>query len=312
MDTVPIEFDHNAFQIIDGKAIAQNVQKDIAKAVTWLKAQHGVTPRLEVILVGNDTASQIYVRNKQKVMQRIGMQCEIRHYEHTIPQNQILDIIQTLNQDKNVDAILVQMPLSKHINTFAVLDTIHPNKDADGFTPANVARLISGRAGIVPCTPLGCLYLLRAYMPDLSGRNALVIGRSEIVGKPMAHLLLQENCTVTIAHSRTKNLADVVKQADIVVAAVGQAELIKGDWLRPQSVVIDVGINRITDAEGHKKLVGDVDFHAACKIARAVTPVPGGVGPMTITALLVNTLNLCYQNNNLGHKFDLFKRSLIQ
>ncbi len=277
-------------KIIDGKAFAAKLRGDIATEVTKLKAAHGVTPGLAVILVGEDPASQVYVRNKGKQTAECGM----NSYEHKLPvdtsQDDLLALIAKLNADPNVHGILCQLPVPKQIDENAVLAAIDPAKDVDGFHVVNAGALATGGDGIAPCTPYGCLMLLKDTLGDLSGKRAVVVGRSNIVGKPMAQLLLKENCTVTIAHSRTRDLADEVRRADIVIAAVGRPNMIKGNWIAPGATVIDVGINRVEGAEGKMKLVGDVEFETASKVAGAITPVPGGVGPMTIACLLNNTL----------------------
>lgn len=271
-------------QPIDGKAFAANLRADIATRVAALKANKGITPGLAVVLVGNDPASEVYVKSKGKQTIEAGM----NSYEHKLPatisQNELLALIDKLNTDKNVHGILVQLPLPKHISEDAVIQAINPDKDVDGFHVVNAGRLATGQEGFVPCTPLGCSMLLKDKIGNLAGLHAVVIGRSNIVGKPMAQLLLQESCTVTIAHSKTKDLPSLLKTADIVVAAVGRSEMVKGEWLRQGAVVIDVGINRVDG-----KLVGDVDYASCQGIASAITPVPGGVGPMTIACLLENT-----------------------
>jgi methylenetetrahydrofolate dehydrogenase (NADP+)/methenyltetrahydrofolate cyclohydrolase len=276
--------------IIDGKHFAANLRAAIAQQVTRLQEEHNITPGLAVILVGEDPASQVYVRNKTRQAQALGMASFAHRLPVDTPQPQVLDLLGHLNNDSAVHGILVQLPLPKQINSTAVIDTIHLNKDVDGFRPVNMGLLVSRGEGIVPCTPLGCLMLLKHRLGDLSGLRALVVGRSNIVGKPMAALLLRENCTVTIAHSHTLALAEECKHADILVAAVGSPQMIKGHWLKPGATVIDVGINRITTGDGKTRLVGDVDFTEAVKVAGAITPVPGGVGPMTIACLLLNTL----------------------
>ncbi len=277
-------------KIIDGKAFAAGLRARIAEIVAGLKQQHDLTPGLAVVLVGEDPASQVYVRSKGKQTQETGM----NSFEHKLPaetaQADLLALIDKLNNDPAVHGILVQLPLPKQIDEQSVIDAIDPAKDVDGFHVINAGRLATGGAAMVPCTPLGCLMLLQDRLGDLSGMAAVIVGRSNIVGKPMAQLLLGANCTVTIAHSRTRDLADVCRRADILVAAVGRPEMIKGDWVKPGAAVIDVGINRI-DAGGDKpKLVGDVDFAGAHENAAAITPVPGGVGPMTIAVLLRNTV----------------------
>lgn len=278
-------------QLIDGKAFAAGLRGRVADLVPNFVAAAGRKPGLAVVLVGDDPASQVYVRSKHKATAEAGMES----FEHRLPvdtdEETLLALVRALNVDDMVDGILVQLPLPDHINENAVIATIDPNKDVDGFNPVNAGRLASGLNGFVPCTPLGCLMLLVDALGDLSGKDAIVIGRSNIVGKPMAQLLLAQSCTVTIAHSRTKDLPDQVRRADIVVAAVGRPEMVKGDWLKPGATVIDVGINR-TD----KGLIGDVDFASAAEVAGAITPVPGGVGPMTIACLLRNTLVAAHRN----------------
>ncbi len=277
--------------IIDGKAFAGDLRARVAEKVATFRAAAGRAPGLAVVLVGEDPASQVYVRSKHKATIEAGMES----FEHRLPdtttQDELLAVVRRLNADDSVDGILVQLPLPPQIDENVVIATIDPDKDVDGFHVVNAGRLAVGQHGYVPCTPLGCLMLLQDRLGDLSGLDAVVIGRSNIVGKPMAQLLLGESCTVTIAHSRTKDLPDVVKRADIVVAAVGRPEMIRGDWIKPGATVIDVGINRVPGAEpGKTKLVGDVDFASASQVAGAITPVPGGVGPMTIAVLLRNTL----------------------
>ena len=276
-------------KIIDGKAFAANLRTDITAEVSKLKSEHGVTPGLAVILVGEDPASQVYVRNKGKQT----LECGMNSYEHKLPDEtseaDLLALIAKLNADENVHGILCQLPVPKHINEQAILAAIDPAKDVDGFHVVNAGALATGGEGFAPCTPYGCLMLLKDTLGDLSGKRAVVVGRSNIVGKPMAQLLLKESCTVTIAHSRTRDLPEEVRRADIVVAAVGRPNMIKGDWIAPGATVIDVGINRVEGTEGKMKLVGDVEFETASKVAGAITPVPGGVGPMTIAMLLSNT-----------------------
>jgi methylenetetrahydrofolate dehydrogenase (NADP+)/methenyltetrahydrofolate cyclohydrolase len=276
--------------IIDGKAFAEGLRNRIADAVPAFVAKTGRKPGLAVVLVGEDPASQVYVRSKGKATLAAGMES----FEHKLPdttgQDELIALVEQLNADEAVDGILVQLPLPRGVDDKAVIAAIDPAKDVDGFHVANAGRLAVGEEAMVPCTPLGSLMLLKDKLGDLSGLDAVVVGRSNIVGKPMAQLLLQENCTVTIAHSRTRDLPDVVRRADIVVAAVGRPEMIKGDWLKPGATVIDVGINRVPADEGKTRLVGDVDFASAEAVAGAITPVPGGVGPMTIAVLLRNTL----------------------
>ncbi|MEC3859706.1 bifunctional methylenetetrahydrofolate dehydrogenase/methenyltetrahydrofolate cyclohydrolase FolD [Mesobacterium sp. TK19101] len=289
-------------QIIDGKAFAARVRADVAVHVTRLKADHGITPGLAVVLVGEDPASQVYVRSKGKQTVEAGM----NSYEHKLSadtsQSDLLTLIDQLNTDPAVHGILVQLPLPGHLNEDLVINAIDPVKDVDGFHISNVGLLGTGQKAMVPCTPLGCLMMLRDHHGSLSGMDAVVIGRSNIVGKPMAQLLLGDSCTVTIAHSRTKNLADVVRLADIVVAAVGRPEMVPGDWIKPGATVIDVGINRVDAPEkgaDKTRLVGDCHFASCTEVAGAITPVPGGVGPMTIACLLANTVTACCRANGL-------------
>jgi methylenetetrahydrofolate dehydrogenase (NADP+) / methenyltetrahydrofolate cyclohydrolase len=274
---------------IDGKAAAATLRANVAIEVAKFRATTGRAPGLATVLVGEDPASAVYVRSKGKATVEAGMQS----FEHKLAaetsEDELLDLVDRLNADPAVDGILVQLPLPPQIDTNKVITRIDPDKDVDGFNPVNAGRLAIGLRGFVPCTPLGCLKLLRAELGDLAGKDAVVIGRSNIVGKPMALLLLAEHCTVTIAHSRTRDLPDVIRRADIVVAAVGRPEMIKGDWLKPGATVIDVGINRIAGEGGNSHLAGDVDYSSASEVAGAITPVPGGVGPMTIACLIRNT-----------------------
>lgn len=290
-------------KLIDGNAFAAELREKIGTTVRDLRDYHHVTPGLAVVLVGDDAASQVYVRNKNKRATEVGMQS----FEHFMPaettEQHLLTLIEGLNDDPHVHGILVQLPLPRHIDSQKVIDAIDPAKDVDGFHPWNVGKLVTGGVGLVPCTPLGSLMLLRDHLVELAGLKALVLGRSNIVGKPMAHLLLRENCTVTIAHSQTSDLAAECRQADILVAAVGKPEFVRGDWIKPGATVIDVGINRVTGPDGAKKLVGDVNFAEAMQVAGAVTPVPGGVGPMTIAVLLRNTLVAAARQHRL--KLDL-------
>ena len=276
-------------KVIDGKAFAARVRGEVATHVARLKAETGRTPGLAVVLVGEDPASQVYVGAKGKQTVEVGM----ASFEHRLPaetsEADLLALIDRLNRDPEVHGILVQLPLPPHMNADLVINAIDPAKDVDGFHISNVGRLGTGQKSMVPCTPLGCLMMLRDHHGSLSGLTAVVVGRSNIVGKPMAQLLLGDSCTVTIAHSRTKDLAAVCRTADILVAAVGKPEMIPGDWVKPGATVIDVGINRI-ERDGKKKLVGDVHYPSAAEVAGAITPVPGGVGPMTIACLLANTL----------------------
>ena len=266
-------------QVIDGKAFAGRVREKVAAQVASLKAEHNITPGLAVVLVGEDPASQVYVRSKGKQTVEAGMNSYEYKLEADTSEADLLAMIDKLNADDNVHGILVQLPLPKHLNEDLVINRIAPSKDVDGFHISNVGLLGTGQKSMVPCTPLGCLLMLRDHHGSLSGMDAVVIGRSNIVGKPMAQLLLNDSCTVTIAHSRTKNLADVVRRADIVVAAVGRPEMVPGDWIKEGATVIDVGINRIETDEGKTKLVGDVDYDSCAAVAGAITPVPGGVGP---------------------------------
>jgi methylenetetrahydrofolate dehydrogenase (NADP+) / methenyltetrahydrofolate cyclohydrolase len=276
-------------RIIDGKAVAQGLRAAITEEVSYLSSQ-GLKPGLAVVLVGEDPASQVYVRSKARQTTEVGMASFEYRLSADIAEAEILALISRLNADHEVDGILVQLPLPKQIDAEKILQAIDPAKDVDGFHPINVGLTATDGGGIVPCTPLGSLALLKSVRQNLAGLNAVIIGRSNIVGKPMAQLLLRESCTVTIAHSRTSDLPATVRQADIVVAAVGQPEMIRGVWLKPNATVIDVGINRILDDMGKNRLVGDVAFHEALTVAGAITPVPGGVGPMTIACLLKNTL----------------------
>ena len=280
-------------KIIDGKEISEKIRKRIKSFGSELIKTSGRIPGLAVVLVGEDPASEVYVRNKGKQT----IECGMVSFEHKltdeVSQSELLDLIQKLNSDESVDGILVQLPLPEHIDPQAVLDAINPEKDVDGFHVVNAGKLATGGDALVPCTPLGCLLMLKDYFGDLSGKNAVVVGRSNIVGKPMAALLTRENCTVTIAHSRTKDLPSVCRSADILIAAVGKAEMVEEDWVSEKTVVIDVGINRIPAperGEGKMRLVGDVAFDEVKRKAKAITPVPGGVGPMTIAVLLRNTI----------------------
>ncbi|WDE11435.1 bifunctional methylenetetrahydrofolate dehydrogenase/methenyltetrahydrofolate cyclohydrolase FolD [Thalassomonas haliotis] len=278
--------------IIDGKQAAADLREQLSKQVDQLQQEKNIVPGLTVILVGEDAASEVYVRNKVRQTRELGMNSREIRLSADTGEEALLARLEQLNQDKGVHGILVQLPLPAHINEAHVLAAINPEKDVDGFHALNSGRLLNGSGdALVPCTPQGCILLAKRHLgEDLSGKHAVVIGRSNIVGKPVAILLLQENCTVTIAHSRTENLAEICRQADILVAAVGRAEFVKGEWLKPGATVIDVGINRIEDAEGKTRLVGDVDYRGAVEVAGAITPVPGGVGPMTIACLLKNTL----------------------
>ena len=286
--------------IIDGKAFAATVRAKVAAHVARIKEEAGVVPGLAVVLVGQDPASQVYVKAKGKQTVEVGM----ASFEHKLPvdasEAELLSIVRALNADPKVHGILVQLPLPPHLDSDLIINSIDPAKDVDGFHISNVGLLGTGQKAMVPCTPLGCLMMLREYHGSLSGMNAVVIGRSNIVGKPMANLLLGDSCTVTIAHSRTKDLPGVVRQADIVVAAVGRAEMVPGTWIKPGATVIDVGINRIDLGDGKTRLVGDVDYDSCAAVAGAITPVPGGVGPMTIACLLANTLTACCRAHGLA------------
>jgi methylenetetrahydrofolate dehydrogenase (NADP+) / methenyltetrahydrofolate cyclohydrolase len=285
-------------KVIDGKLFAAKVRAQVQVQVARLREEHGIQPGLAVVLVGEDPASQVYVRNKHASTIEVGM----ASFEHRLPADtseaDLLALVKSLNADAKVHGILVQLPLPSHLNSELIINTIDPTKDVDGFHISNVGLLGTGQKSMVPCTPLGCLMMLRDHHGKLAGLNAVVVGRSNIVGKPMAQLLLGDSCTVTIAHSRTKDLAAVCRGADILVAAVGRPEMITGDFVKPGATVIDVGINRI-ERDGKAKLVGDVDFTSAAAVAGAITPVPGGVGPMTIACLLANTLTACCRANGL-------------
>jgi methylenetetrahydrofolate dehydrogenase (NADP+) / methenyltetrahydrofolate cyclohydrolase len=277
-------------KIIDGKAIAADLRARVASEVFRVKREHGLTPGLAVVLVGNDPASEVYVRSKHRETQAAGM----ASFEHKLPadvsQHDLLALIAKLNRDTSVHGILVQLPLPKSISTETVINAIDPAKDVDGLHPQNAGRLAGGFAALSPCTPLGCIILSRSVHPSLEGMNAIVIGRSNLVGRPLLQLLLNENATVTIAHSRSRDLPKLCARADLVYAAVGKAEMVRGDWIKPGATVIDVGINRLPSGDGKTRLVGDVAFAEVSKVAGAITPVPGGVGQMTVACLLVNTL----------------------
>lgn len=285
--------------VIDGKAFAANVRGRVADHVTKLKSEHGITPGLAVVLVGEDPASAVYVRSKGKMTVEVGMKSVEHKLDADTSQEDLLAVIDQLNNDPEIHGILCQLPLPKHLDEELVINSIDPAKDVDGFHISNVGLLGTGQKSMVPCTPLGCLMMLREHHGSLSGLNAVVVGRSNIVGKPMAQLLLGDSCTVTIAHSRTKDLPEVVRRADIVVAAVGRPQMVPGDWIKEGATVIDVGINRIEKPEGGTRLVGDVDYDSCAAVAGAITPVPGGVGPMTIACLLANTLTACARANGL-------------
>jgi len=277
-------------EIIDGKALAREVRAQVAEGVAELKESHGVVPGLAVVLVGEDPASSVYVRNKGKQTVAAGM----ASFEHKLSadasQRDVLAVVEALNADTKVHGILVQLPLPGQIDADAVIQAIDPAKDVDGFHAINAGRLMIGQPALVPCTPVGCVMLAKKALGDLTGAHAVIVGRSNIVGKPVAQLLLQEHCTVTICHSRTRDLPSVTALGDILIAAVGRPEMVKGSWIKPGACVIDVGINRVEGEGGKSKLVGDVDFAEAVKVAGSITPVPGGVGPMTIACLLRNTL----------------------
>jgi methylenetetrahydrofolate dehydrogenase (NADP+)/methenyltetrahydrofolate cyclohydrolase len=276
--------------LIDGKAIAAGLRGEVAAAVVHFMSEHGVQPGLAVVLVGDDPASQVYVRNKKRETEAAGMASFDVKVPATTSERELLAIVDGLNRRADVDGILVQLPLPAHIDSGRVIEAIDPAKDVDGFHPINAGRLATGQPSLVPCTPLGCIILAKSVQPALTGLEAVVIGRSNIVGKPVARLLLGENCTVTIAHSKSRALPEIAARADLLIAAVGQPELVRGDWIKPGAIVIDVGINRVPGEGGKYRLVGDVDFEDARRVAGAITPVPGGVGPMTIACLLRNTL----------------------
>jgi methylenetetrahydrofolate dehydrogenase (NADP+)/methenyltetrahydrofolate cyclohydrolase len=295
-------------KIIDGKAYAEGLRTRIAGHVARLKREHGITPGLAVVIVGHDPASQVYVTNKAKQTVEVGMHSEKYELAETTPEAEVLALVEKLNRDPAIHGILVQLPVPRHIDPNKIIATISPDKDVDCFTPASVGKLAIGLPGPVSCTPLGCLMLLRDNLGSLAGLSAVIVGRSNLVGKPMAQLLLRENCTVTMAHSKTRDLAGVVRAADIVVAAVGRPEMIRGDWIKPGATVIEVGINRVPapeKGEGKTRLVGDVDYAGAAAVAGAITPVPGGVGPMTIACLLANTVTTASLINGLVPPSDL-------
>ncbi len=282
---------------IDGKSIAAQIRQQVADEVSLLRSQYELIPGLAVVLVGENAASQVYVKNKIIQTTKAGMNSYRHRLVAKVSEDDTLTLVEQLNQDPSVNGILVQLPLPAHIDADKVISAINPDKDVDGFHVINAGRLTVGMEGLVPCTPLGCILLMKSYQDDLTGLNAVIVGRSNIVGKPLAALLLRENCTVTVAHSRTRNLGEVCRNADILVAAVGQPHMIKGDWIKPGAIVIDVGINRIEDDNGKTRLIGDVDYAAAEQVAGAITPVPGGVGPMTIACLLRSTVTAtCLQH----------------
>jgi methylenetetrahydrofolate dehydrogenase (NADP+) / methenyltetrahydrofolate cyclohydrolase len=285
---------------IDGKAAAQAIRERVAALVPEFERKAGRAPGLATVLVGEDPASAVYVRSKNRATAEAGMVGFAHNLPDSATEDELLQLVVQLNADERVDGILVQLPLPAQINAARVIETIDPGKDVDGFHPVNAGRLATGLPSLVPCTPFGCLYLLRQELGSLSGLDAVVVGRSNIVGKPMAQLLLGENCTVTIAHSRTRDLPAVVRRADIVIAAVGRAEMVRGEWLKPGACVIDVGINRRPTDDGKGQLVGDVAYEEAVEVAAAITPVPGGVGPMTIAMLLRNTLVAAHRRAGLA------------
>ena len=290
-------------KLIDGKSFAVQIRSEIATQVKGLLDSKGIKPGLAVILVGEDPASQVYVRSKGKQTIEVGMNSYEYKLDRHVSEGELLGLIEKLNSDENVNGILCQLPLPDHLNSDLVINSINPEKDVDGFHISNVGLLATGQKSMVPCTPLGCLMMLRSELGDLSGKNAVIIGRSNIVGKPMAHLLIKNSCTVTIAHSRTKNIEELCRSADILVAAVGRPEIVKANWIKEGAAVIDVGINRVEvdpeiSSKGYK-IVGDVDFESAKSKAGFITPVPGGVGPMTIACLLANTLTACCRTNGL-------------
>ena len=285
---------------IDGKAAGQAIRDKVAALVHEFQRSTGRAPGLATVLVGEDPASAVYVRSKNRATAEAGMVSFAHNLSDTTSEDELLQLVGDLNADPRVDGILVQLPLPPQIDATRVIETIEPAKDVDGFHPVNAGRLASGLPALVPCTPLGCLYLLKQELGDLTGLDAVVLGRSNIVGKPMAQLLLGENCTVTIAHSRTRDLPNVVRRADVLVAAVGRAEMVRGDWIKPGATVIDVGINRLPTDDGKGRLVGDVAYAEAAEVASAITPVPGGVGPMTIAMLMRNTLVAAHRRAGLA------------
>ena len=290
-----------SYTLIDGKSFAEKLVMKVANAVNVLNTKHHIKPGLAVVLVGQNPASEVYVKNKVRQTKNSGMNSVEHRLPDTTSESDLLSLVNKLNEDDEIDGILVQLPLPNHINENSIINAIKTSKDVDGFSIPNVGLLSTSVSGLIPCTPLGCLLLLKSYVGDLSGKSAVIIGRSNIVGKPMAQLLLNENCTVTIAHSKTKNIEAVCKEADILVAAVGRPNFVKSEWVKKGAVVIDVGINRLPP-EGDKKgrLVGDVDFNSVSNVASAITPVPGGVGPMTIACLLRNTVTAACKRRNLN------------
>ena len=294
--------------IIDGKAFSERIREQVKSHVDNLKANHDIAPGLAVVLVGEDPASKVYVKNKGIQTKKAGMNSYEYKLEETVDEKTLLELVKKLNDDPNVHGILCQLPLPKHLNEDMIINTIKPAKDVDGFHISNVGLLNTGQKSLVPCTPLGCLMLLREFVGNLEGKKATVIGRSNIVGKPMFNLLLSENCTVTVVHSKTKNIEEICKTSDIIVAAVGRPNFVKSSWIKQGAVIIDVGINRVNieeNGETKSKLIGDVDFENCSKFANAITPVPGGVGPMTIACLLANTLVACCRSNNLKEPEEL-------
>lgn len=283
-------------RILDGKALAASIRADLAKQVAELKSKHGITPGIGVLLVGEDPASQVYVRNKAKAAAESGFYPREVKLPATASEDQVLAVVDEFNNEPAIHGFLVQLPLPRQVDPQRVIDSVEPSKDADGFHVVNTGLVATGRGGVVPATPLGCMALIKHARKDIAGLEAVVIGRSNTVGKPTAQLLLRENCTVTVAHSRSKDLASIVRRADIVVAAVGKAEMVRGSWIKPGAIVIDVGINRVADG----RLVGDVAFAEAKLAASAITPVPGGVGPMTIACLLQNTFALCCKAHGIA------------
>ncbi len=294
------ELERMTATIIDGKAIAAELRGKIAGEVARVKSAHGLTPGIAVVLVGQDPASEVYVRTKSKAVAEAGMRAIDRKLPATTSEAELLAVVAELNADPSVHGILVQLPLPAQIDSQKVIATIDPAKDVDGFHPINVGRLASGLPALVPCTPLGCVILAKTVKPSLAGLDAVVIGRSNIVGKPVAQLLLAENATVTITHSKTRDLPAVCRRADLVVAAIGRPEMVRGDWIKPGAIVIDVGINRVPGEGGKSKIVGDVAYAEAAAVASAITPVPGGVGPMTIACLLLNTLRAACAQRGLA------------
>ena len=285
-------------KILDGKDIAAKVRKEVSDAVLELK-KNNANPGLATVIVGEDPASKVYIRNKNKSANELGIESFQYNLKDNIPEEELLNLISKLNNNLEVDGILVQLPLPKHINTESVIDAIRPDKDVDGFNVLNAGNLYLNKNSVIPCTPLGCIIMLHTLNISLKGLHAVIIGRSTIVGKPLSQLLLKENCTVTVVHSHTKDVKNFVKEADIVIAAVGIANYVQGDWIKKGSIIIDVGINRITK-DGKTILVGDVDFEEAAKKASVISPVPGGVGPMTIACLLMNTVIQCAKHNNIN------------